>query len=61
MLLTTLPLTIYNYYTFVKDDKYKTLIQTYKGSYNKLTFAIYFCLSILFPIIYVMSTVKHVS
>lgn len=37
-----LPIMSINYYTFLKDNKYRTLIKEYKNYYTKKAFAIYF-------------------
>lgn len=42
-----LPIMLINYYIFLKDNKYKTLIKEYKNYYNKKAFAIYFGLAFL--------------
>ncbi len=47
-----------NYFIGYRNSNYRKLITKYQTSYNKKTFVIYFLLSILIPIFYVLSQVE---
>ena len=53
-----LPSMLLNYYFIYKDEKYKILIKHYEKAYSKTIFAFYFILSVLSPIIYILTKVE---
>ncbi len=53
-----IPIMLINYYAVFYNFKYKKLIANYESYYHKKTFAIYFIISMLVPIIYVLSRVE---
>ena len=52
-LYTWIPFMILNYFLVYRNNKFKKLIKDYKIFYTKKVFAIYWCVSILLPIIYI--------
>lgn len=53
-----IPIMLINYLKVYKNKKDKALIREYKNSYRKAPFVIYFMISFLGPIIYVISRVE---
>jgi len=53
-----IPIYILNYYLILWGDKYINLVSLYRSSYNKTIITVYLLISILGPIIYLLSQVE---
>jgi hypothetical protein len=53
-----LPIMLFNYFSIFRNNSYKKLIKKYPTFYKKKPFVIYFMISILIPILYVLLQVE---
>lgn len=53
-----IPLMVFNYYMIYRGNRYKKLIIKYPQAYNKKPFVIYFLVSFLAPLFYVLTQVE---
>ncbi|WP_320815859.1 hypothetical protein [Flavobacterium sp.] len=59
LLYLIIPLYMFNYYNVLYNEKYKKMIEENKESYNKKIISIYLILSLVSPIIYLLSIVEY--
>ncbi len=58
LLLVIVPVMMLNYLLVYRNGRYEELIKQYPSAYNKILFGLYFSISFLMPIIYVLTTVE---
>ncbi len=58
LLTLIIPLMLFNYFMIYRGNRYKKLIIKYPQAYNKKPFVIYFLVSFLAPLVYVLTQVE---